>query len=574
MITTEQILSIDGSRIITTGGVRRAAGNALHRIGETVTVCGDLVMGWHRPTGSIPAPWPVETDYRFADADGLMMYSVSNDFADITDIAAIDLPVVGGNPVTGAALALHCYNADNEFLLWFVDNGANPCRAILENNGTVIADFTTVFRFVEWGMTVDGYINDGDLVWSVASVDGSDYLVMAQYTNAILADSCSDIISRIGSDAVALAEIAQYAANGINYNMTVLDTGGTDVGLHPTYGMPDYSDEIHHGGGGTTLTLSHHPISAINLITLDGAKITGYTFTSDGTVTYAPGWTLASIIKVSYVLQMNIHPIDVTKNYIDLTGETIYDEEAAYTMFQVDEKTANEGSANIVAVFPWSLSAYVTHTVSCDAGTKDHYLYTATPIYGNGTTQTVEYDTDFRHQGAVSCERYVLYGPSGATIIHDKLSTDVPTTLSGNKNLTSTTSAAESGDESYYTLEYTRHYRNYTVSITLPSVYDTVAGETHLEIPIENGWEIRRSVVATAQWYGESASTHDKLYSGSTMVLDTAGAYMLSPAAWMADEDEAIALIGASQLVNSDGDVETLSVFDEIWPNIVTTRFL
>ena len=184
MIQAERILSITGSRIITTGGIRRAAGNELHRVGDDVTVCGDLVLGWRRPPGQIPGPWPDEPGYRFADACGPTMYYVSEDFSEITDQANIDVP----DP--NASLILHCYSADAEYLVWVIQAPVGEIYSYVVQKISD-GDAETIGTFYEyWAEKNDGYVDEnGDFHFALGcsvyvGADEFETIFVMRYINA------------------------------------------------------------------------------------------------------------------------------------------------------------------------------------------------------------------------------------------------------------------------------------------------------------------------------------------------------------------------------------------------------
>ena len=194
MITTEQILAIDGGWIRTTGGNRRAAGNALHKVGDSVTVCGDLVLGWRRRTAPpLPAPWPEDKRYRFADASTQTMYFVDEDFA-IVDQLAID------PPEENAYLILHVYDENAEYLVWNVDmpNSDYDHKKYIIQTGNSNGTFETLGSFVEYvSERIDAIIDAGDLLLAIGAVirvneaDAKQTVFLIKYRNLQKASSGS-----------------------------------------------------------------------------------------------------------------------------------------------------------------------------------------------------------------------------------------------------------------------------------------------------------------------------------------------------------------------------------------------
>lgn len=181
MISTEIITAIGaGGRITTDQGTRYCQGNALHRVGGSVTVIGNTVMGWRRKTGA-PPPVAVGKMYRFADSVALKMYYVDTEFTAVVreeDIAP---------PVTDAVLLLHCYNEDTEYMVWFIES-----RCVIQQDGETVADFTSVFPAAP--NESDAYIDeDGVLVWGASVKNMDDYparpTTMAVYATGELTKS-------------------------------------------------------------------------------------------------------------------------------------------------------------------------------------------------------------------------------------------------------------------------------------------------------------------------------------------------------------------------------------------------
>ena len=226
MISTEIVQSVENGRIITNKGVRRAAGNALIRVGSAVTVMGDMVIGWRRRAGYVPGAPPQET-YRLASSD-LTMYIVNSAFEIIRTETIIP-------PVDGAQLLAHTYNERAEYLIWFVDS-----RCIIQKDGETIADFVSVFA--EKPFESDGYVDDdGRLIWGASIID-YDTVFIASYNNNVLAGQKT--ILRTEVEAAYRARMEQIA-NTATVSTTVTP-GQTYTEVFPFVSIDVFPSVLHH----------------------------------------------------------------------------------------------------------------------------------------------------------------------------------------------------------------------------------------------------------------------------------------------------------------------------------------
>lgn len=169
----EIVVGSAGSSIKLIGGRVQAASNIEHRPGSVVYIFDGVALGQQRRQSAPRHIWatvaaaqtPAGAPRRFADADELFMYYVSDDFSTLLKCEAI-VP-----PSEDAQLVLHCYDADNEYLVWSLATGDDG------HNNT--ADYT-VEKYVAGVQTlvgvvsdyehrdIDGYINaGGDLIWAI-----------------------------------------------------------------------------------------------------------------------------------------------------------------------------------------------------------------------------------------------------------------------------------------------------------------------------------------------------------------------------------------------------------------------
>ena len=250
MITNEIVRSVmTNGRVLTSGGVRRCAGNADIVTGGCVTVLNDMIIGWRRRTGAVMTP-TLTRYYHFADAALLKMYYVDTDFAAVVRTEDIAPPAKNSfNPVDQTSvdpvLLLHCYNDDVEYFVWLHNPTSLYWRCFIQRDGVVIADFVTNLSADSTPDDADAEINsDGDLVWVALSTryTTETEFTFANHKNGELteththrhSDAESAIVARTDSkmlEAVDAATIILSDLSTVTKNMRVAGGVGTNYGI-------------------------------------------------------------------------------------------------------------------------------------------------------------------------------------------------------------------------------------------------------------------------------------------------------------------------------------------------------
>lgn len=541
-------------KVRTNMGLRRMAGNADVVVGRQVTVVGDLIIGWRRRQGMPVTQWvpAAAMQYRFADSALLKMYYVNTDFTEI--VSTVDIVP----PEAGMGLALHCYDATSEFMIW-----SAGARRVITKNNVVTHDFTVSYEAETF--YIDGYVDGSDLKWAVFTTNSGLPVAAYQYTNATVTDSCVDYGQRIEADIETLVAAAETAAQGVTVSMSYADDH--DVYFEPTYAIAN-TDESHVGSGQDAITLLHAPIALHLVTTEEGVEVTGWTITGQS-VTMPGGWPMG-VYRFFYDRGGNLQPLQIPVFYLDQTGETLYDESYEYAMYQTETQAPVAGDSAIVGVDVWSMTAYVSITASCEIRTKNVYNYIATAIYGTGADIEESRDEDEKSLGNAVLDQCIAYGPASKTTVHDRLG-NTSAVETGNKDVTATTSVSLS--DGIYTVAFIKHYQDYTATITGPEAYDTTS-EFYSVIDLGGDWAIRKYWTTKEQWYGTEATVMERLYHESTLITDGGGHYGMEYGAWKAGSAKVTGLLQGYILIESSGDPvteSTIALFDNA--SIVTTRF-
>lgn len=230
MMTRVPIISAGSDSVEAGNGVtREVIGRGRAAAGDVAWAMGDFVFYPGQPASRPPIMWAKGVKPHFANAGALKMYWLDNELSQIEKTVDIPLPTdrTTKSPIT-ATLALHCYNADAEYLVWFAEpESGDYYRCIVQRDGETVADFTSVFANIPSSGMTDAYIDGADLVWVAATADDNS-IVMVRYINGVLDESKTydpqDAANALGNEIDSRYEPAANAATVTVANTTRTQT--------------------------------------------------------------------------------------------------------------------------------------------------------------------------------------------------------------------------------------------------------------------------------------------------------------------------------------------------------------
>lgn len=123
----------------------------------------------------------------------------------------------------------------------------------------------------------------------------------------------------------------------------------------------NYTDEVHHGNGGSALCLRQYPITAVASVSVDGVAVTGFTF--DERMVYLTNATFArglANVKVTYTAGFTTVPFGLDQACVELVGVVYREKERiGHVSKQLGGETVTFNIADLPARIKTSLHQWM-----------------------------------------------------------------------------------------------------------------------------------------------------------------------------------------------------------------------